>query len=205
MTDDHQDRPAEGEPLPDHGRSPSEPVPPGHPGAVAPLPDDWPRQRGDVFHVPVGPAGGFEAIVAALTRKLATTAVPTHIGMVGLYPFEQPGRFTQCLVDVEMGAWAECVSNAYLADGDRPSDADVRQLHAVGFNPPDDEHPNHWFIQEPPVDWPFIAHLLVAPFGTVWPVRPNQVMELVVNPTFDDRTGYELDDDEDWPRDSGQA
>ena len=136
--------------------------PSGAPRAIPPLPGGVDRLDGDVFHVPVGPAGGFEAIVAALSRKLAPTAVPTHIGMVALYPFEHHGRFTQCLVDVEKGAWAECVSNRYLEPDDRLTEADQRLLVDLGFEAPADLHPNFWLIQKPPVDWRRIAELLVA-------------------------------------------
>lgn len=46
-----------------------------HPSNLPPLPGGVTRSPGDAFHVPVRPAGGFEAIVAALTRKLASAAV----------------------------------------------------------------------------------------------------------------------------------
>jgi hypothetical protein len=168
----------------------------GHQRSLAPLPGGVRGITGDVFQVPVGPAGGFEAIVAALTRKLATTAVPTHIGMVALYPVDHPGRYTQCLLDVEDGAWVECVSNEFLAPHDRLSPEDEKLLVEVGYQEPDDLHPNFWMIQDPPVDWPMVANLLVAPFGTIWPCQPYGIMELVVDPHFRESCSCEENDED---------
>lgn len=146
-----------------------------------------PSPEPEVFPVPVGPGGGLELIAVALTRLLAGMDSATHTGALFLYPQNRPGRFTQCLVDVERGAWVECVSNAYLADHDRLGAEQEQLLVDLGFQAPDDVHPNFWLIHDPPVPWDVIAHLMAAPFATVFPVHEHDVMELTVNRQFRDR------------------
>jgi hypothetical protein len=158
-----------------------------------------PEHTPDVFTVPVGPAGGLEAIIAALTRLLAGMDSPTHTGAVFLNPQAHPGRFSQCLVDVEDGAWVECVSNAYLPDHDHLDGEQAQLLVDLGFLAPDDLHPNFWLIHDQPVPWDLIAHLMAAPFATVFPVHELEVMELTVNRRFRERDD-DGDPDDDWPK-----
>ncbi len=173
----------------------------------------------EVFTVPVGPGGGLAAVTAALARRLegeadAPGTVAVYVSMVGV-----PERFTQCLVNAERGAWAECVSNEYLEGDLRLSQIDEDLLVAAGYQRPDDFSPNFHLVVEPPVDWPAVALLLAAPFATVFPCTERDHVEVRLHfdfvladapdaddpPWGDDDLAWDDDDEDDEDETAGEG
>lgn len=158
--------------------------------------EQLPPLDGDRFRIPLGPGGGFGPVVAALSRKLSSLAVPTHHGAAFLSVTGRPARFTQCLVDVDEGAWVECVSNRYLRGRNRLTRVERQAIGDLGYDPPGRESPNFSASFDQPVDWDAVARLLVAPFIAVFECHDHDTLELVVNPYFHEREEDEDDEEQ---------
>ncbi|MEO6629479.1 MAG: hypothetical protein ABIP03_13045 [Aquihabitans sp.] len=177
-------------PDPQPAANPSEastaPRDPEATAAAATIPDP-PSLARDRFEVPVGSAGGFPSIIAALTRTLAGVATPAHEAAIFLYVVDRPARFTQCLVDIDAGAWVECVSNHYLEGDERQTPGQEQQIIDLGYRQPDAESPNFYALVEQPVDWGAVALMMVAPFVAVFPCADHESLKLIVNRHYNER------------------
>lgn len=147
----------------------------------------------DHFCVPVGPGGGLAAVAAALARRLATLGTTAHTAAVFVSVVGRPETFTQCLVDVDKGAWVECVSNHYLPEHLTLTDIDERLLRQAGFTAPDDFSPNFHLVVPQPVDWYEVAMMMAVPFAMVFDCAEHAQIEVRIRPEFAER-----EDDEDW-------
>lgn len=143
---------------------------------------DW----DDSFTLPIGPAGGVELMAPALARKLAEVATRGERHIVGVVLEGTGWHYTQCLIDPDR-TWVEAVSNDYIEPAELRLDADQEAvLAALGFEPPDDESPNHHRVFDHPVPWSLVAELLTIPIVAVYGAGHHERVRVDVTPAFAD-------------------
>ena len=135
------------------------------------------------FEVPIGAAGGLAVATSALARKLAWLACEPGQHDVIVDSPDVAWGYTQCLVDPAEGAWAEAMSNRFITDaGARLGRHQLATLISLGFNPPDDDVPNHWCVHPLPVEWTIVAAQLTIPMASVYGLGPHDALTVQISP-----------------------
>lgn len=127
-------------------------------------------------------SGSVEAVAAQLVEVLVDVAGSDgqHNVVVTL---ERTGCYCQVIVDPVDGAWVEAQSNRFIAD--HAAQMTARQqvaLADLGFEPADDEVPNHHVWVEPPVPWEKVAALLVDALVAAYGFVDGDVLHVAVHP-----------------------
>ncbi|MGI8940111.1 MAG: TY-Chap domain-containing protein [Iamia sp.] len=144
------------------------------------------RPQDEEFTLRPASAGGFGAVEAALARMLRRVADrPERVAVFvipTLHGGEEPNYYTQALVDREAGAWVEAVSNTFIIGESHLLDDDQhRLLAALGFDPPTERAPNHFFVQEHLVDWWYVASRMVQALEAVYGVDPRAELRVEIS------------------------
>lgn len=123
-------------------------------------------------------------LVLTLTHTLRRLAPLPHVHAVVVGLVRGPANlFTQCLVDVDRGAWVEAVADEFLVPGSPALTEDQEMLLAAyGYAPPG-VCPNHWQAFDLPVDWRRVAEVMALPLVSVDGGTPADRVRLRVFPT----------------------
>lgn len=148
--------------------------------------DPGPFVEGDEsFTLTLGAAGGAAVMASALSRKLAKVATRGERYIVIVALEDHGWHYTQCMIDPD-GACIEAVSNEYIEPAELRLGLEQESILAdLGFEPPDDDSPNHHREMEHPVAWDVVADLLTIPLVAVYGADRHDRVRVEVFPGFD--------------------
>ncbi len=122
--------------------------------------------------------GGWEQVAGALGRKM-TNLVARGAHCVVVDAIDGREVYAQAMV-TEVGTRTEVVANRFLAPDHRLDAVGLAALRALGWQPPDDTHVNHWRADpgSAAATHLAIARLVTVTLADVFCVAPSSPIEV---------------------------